>query len=110
MPEQNSMKIGDRVGAVSGNMPTGVVEIFGFGVYEGKHPVDPLAVGYIANIHRAAGTKSHRIRLDSGETIYGCECWFDHEDRVKAKLASFRTAEITVAEARAEQRGEAAQA
>lgn len=106
----NSMKVGDRVGAVSGNLPTGAVEIFGFGVYEGEHPVDPLAVGMVAAIHRAAGTTSPRIRLDSGETIYGCECWFDHEDRVRAKLSHFRTEEVSVADVRDAERPAAAQA
>lgn len=77
-------KIGDRVGAIlSGTEQT--VELIGFGVYEGDFvPVE--AVGMFAEIGRELEHLNPRIKLDDGEVVYGCECWWGAEDEVRKQL------------------------
>lgn len=79
------VKEGERVGAILGSSD-GVVEFLGYGVYEGRFP--PVeAVGMIAEMSRDIPDYTNpRIRLDSGKVVYGCECWWGPETRIKATL------------------------
>jgi hypothetical protein len=77
-------KIGDRVGAVLSATAT-IVQFFGFGTYEGDF-VPEEAVGLFAEIGRDMGRINPRIRLDDGEVIYGCECWWGSETEVRKQL------------------------
>ncbi|HYE80352.1 MAG TPA: hypothetical protein VEI97_20435 [bacterium] len=65
---------GSRVGAILSE-GDGVVRLLGYGVYEGDQPCPYLG-----------GTPNPRIRLDSGQVVWGCECWWNGEDDVKASL------------------------
>lgn len=72
---------GDRVGAIlSADPQTSTVNFLGYGTYEGNFvpPFGPLNTLHILN---------PRIKLDSGETVWGCECWWGSEARIKATLA-----------------------
>lgn len=74
--------------------------LLGYGVYEGDEipPEDILAaeIGPPALIQLAVP----KLRLDDGTVVWGCECWWNHEDLVKGlaqdrqiiypKLASVR--------------------
>jgi hypothetical protein len=73
------MKTGTRVLAVKGTKG-GVVSVYGAGefigdVVPGERPEVPLPVGFIASI-RPAGIPNPLIRLDTGQYVWGCECWW----------------------------------
>jgi hypothetical protein len=76
--------IGGRVGAICGNKD-GVIEVFGYGVYEGDHVPPEEAGGF--NL----GIPNPRIKLDNGDTVYGCECWWGPEEEIKKKLVGHQT-------------------
>ena len=82
------MKVGDRVGAVL-SASEDQVFVLGYGVYEGLHPIGPEAVGALACALRIVGKPNPRIRLDSGEIVYGCECWWGPEEQVKTQVAQY---------------------
>ena len=52
------------------------VSIFGRGKILGASVPDDTAVGAIAERVRRDGDKVPKIELNSGEIIWGCECWW----------------------------------
>lgn len=66
--------VGDRVGAICA-INDGVARMFGFGVYLG-HQKPP---GFPA--------PNPTIKLDSGEFVFGYQCWWGSEDGVKSRIA-----------------------
>lgn len=90
-------KVGERVGAMaSANKEE--VHFFGYGVYEGdeippKNVMGPF--GYLAH-------PNPKIRLDSGEVIWGCECWWGPEERMKQEIGTRRVVLITPEEYRSQ--------
>jgi len=76
------MEIGERVGAIlSANENS--VQLFGYGIYEGdKIPEKgPLA---------EAGLANPCILLDNGKRVYGYECWWGPEEKVKQIIGNRR--------------------
>lgn len=87
---------GQRVGAILGSKD-GVVRFFGYGVYVGDEVPPEEAGGF------NFGQPNPRIDLDSGETVYGCECWWGAEESIKEKISAYEKVEIiTVSDARSE--------
>ena len=80
-----AQKVGDRVGAML-SCRDGVAHFFGYGVYEGDF-VPEEAIGWLADTAREAKITNPRIRLDTGKTVYGCECWWGGETNIQATLA-----------------------
>lgn len=74
-------KPGDRVGAIASSDETGT-RLFGYGTYEGDFVPDE-AVGFLADVLRKSRCPNPRIRLDSGKAVYGCECWWASEEKVR---------------------------
>lgn len=73
------VQVGDRVVAISHTEEdTNSVKIFGFGVYEGDHIPPPKTPGIWGDI---IGTNP-RIKLDSGEIVWGAQCWWGAESRL----------------------------
>ncbi len=90
---------GSRVGAILCTNDDGTVQFFGYGVYEGFHTpeADVLILGtpfaeLAAEIGGDFATKytNPRIKLDSGAYVYGAECWWGPEDKVKEALAKHK--------------------
>lgn len=85
-------KPGDRVGAIFCTNTDKSVDFFGYGVYEGdflfgdEGSVEP--VGFVASLLRGQETPNPRIRLDSGQVVWGCECWWGDEERIKKVLSA----------------------
>ena len=78
------MKIGERIGAILGSNNESV-EFLGYGVYEGDEiPIN--AVGQIAEIIKEVGNLNAKLKLDDGSIVYGCECWWGAEEKVKTIL------------------------
>ena len=72
-------KVGDRVIAIA-SAKDGVVKSFGAGVYAGdfKLPKDAAGLNF--------GQTNPRIDLDTGKTVWGCECWWGPEETVKKRF------------------------
>lgn len=83
------MNVGDRVGAIFGTHDNRV-SFFGYGVYVGEE-VPTEAVGFLADNLRECSGRNPKIQLDSGQTVYGCECWWAPEERIELKLERYRT-------------------
>ncbi len=80
------MSMSRRAGAVQ-SLGEGHIELFGYGDYVGDFlPIE--AVGYLAEVAREAGAPSPKIILDNGKAIYGCECWWRDEGKVKKMVAA----------------------
>jgi len=76
---------GERVGAIFGQTIERM-EFFGYGIYEGDKIPDPRL-----NVMFLGAPVEHpnpSILLDSGERVYGCECWWGEEEAIKKKVAS----------------------
>jgi hypothetical protein len=73
-------EIGDRVGAILSANST-EVHLFGYGVYQGDE-VPPEGTGGMGALLREAGVKNPKILLDSGEVVWGCECWWGAEQKI----------------------------
>lgn len=73
------MEIGTRVVAMSHiEDKDKKVYLFGVGTYAGEQ-IPMEACGQIGTLFRIAKEVSPAIKLDSGPTIYGCECWWLEE-------------------------------
>ncbi len=86
------MKAGIRVGAILGSKDK-VVELLGFGIYEGDF--DPeldttKAVGFMAEMRKGLGLSNPRIRLDSGQVVWGCECWWGPESKIQHEIETWK--------------------
>lgn len=92
-------KIGDRVGAILSTKGD-EIHFLGWGVYEGNFlPVE--AVGWLAEELCARQRPNPRIRLDSGKVVYGCECWWGGEEKIKEQLSKFKVVkDVDINEAR----------
>lgn len=96
--------IGDRVFAVR-NSDKEHLYLFGHGVYEGEfEPVE--AAGWLADTMREIKAETEqvvlnpRIRLDSGEAIYGCECWWGSESQFESVSRGLTVVPVSIIEAR----------
>jgi hypothetical protein len=96
-----SPEFGERVGALLG-VKNKVVDFLGYGVYEGDFDPDdptyePNAVGLV---HDMATMRGHflnpRIKLDSGKTVWGCECWWGSEEQMKEEIERYKIAGFSI--------------
>jgi hypothetical protein len=101
-------KAGDRVGAVESSNEK-QVRLFGYGVYEGDHvrpDTVPDIFGTTAELRETAIeingpedqwtdaqraafellARNPRIRLDSGDVVWGCQCWWGSEEKVTRSI------------------------
>ncbi len=69
-------KPGDRVGALI-SIENKVAKFLGYGVYEGEFKLPKYAAGF------NFGQRNPRIRLDNGDIVWGCECWWGGEKKFK---------------------------
>jgi hypothetical protein len=76
------MNIGDRVGAVQ-SIKESVMYLFGYGVFEGDQVPHTNDVKFFGLSLKEYNRKNPCILLDSGERIYGCECWRGTEKEIK---------------------------
>ena len=86
MIESKHLQIGDRVGVIlKTNGITRQCFFLGYGIYEGKQPLD---FNYISSkMKRKLGDSNkegHRFKLDNGEIYYDVDIWFMGEERFNA--------------------------
>jgi hypothetical protein len=99
--ERPRYEVGDRVGAILG-FKDGIAEFLGYGKYEGEQPVSEEAVGMFAELCRMSGRSNPCILLDNGKRVYGCECWWGSEEKIKSMLQTAKEVkEVDIDEVRA---------
>lgn len=76
--------VGERVGCIFAKQDEHVA-FFGYGVrLPDRIPTE--AVGFLADYLRENKRENPCLLLDSGEIVYGCECWWGSEAEVKRLL------------------------
>ena len=84
------MEVGIRVGAlIDVTEETKRVRFLGYGVYEADEIPDEQAGG-MAPLVRAMGRENPKIRLDNGDVVWGCECWWDKEEEFKSQIEKYK--------------------
>lgn len=86
----NINKVGMRVGVILSSEPEEkVVNLFGYGVYGGEQPLPP-------EFGPLEGLPNPCILLDSGEKVWGIECWWGPEARIKAYVTDAESKGYTI--------------
>ena len=81
---------GDRAGAIiSADKETKIVQFAGYGVYVGDI-VPPPGIGLFGLDFHDMGKTNPKIELDNGSVIWGCQCWWGHEEAVKKQIESYK--------------------
>ena len=106
---------GARVGAIlDSDLET--VRLLGYGVFVGDE-VPPQPMGMWAALFGAtweafdeAARKegyaitmrptNPKILLDSGKVVWGCECWWGDEDRIRKSIGTKRVVDVDIDDAR----------
>ena len=89
--------IGDRVGAIV-SLKGDEAVMFGYGVYAGGDEIPPPGIIGPFNEY---GITNPKILLDSGEIVWGCECWWGAEEKIRALVEGKAIRTVTGAEYRA---------
>lgn len=88
---------GSRVGAVmkgQGNK----VWFFGWGVYEGDF-APPWGRKTVVGMEIVMALNP-RIKLDNGKIVWGCECWWGEEEKMKKLLEGKEIIDVDIDEER----------
>lgn len=90
-------QIGDRVIAIrSTDNASKKVFAYGAGRYVGKQV--PTHIPVFAELNMP----NHAIELDKGGVVFGCECWWGSEDKMREKFDGYEFIEVSIEEDRAE--------
>jgi hypothetical protein len=81
----NNNLINQRVGAVCCT-DKNVIEFFGYGILEGSFVPETDDIKIFGISLKDINLTNPRIRLDNGEIVWGCECWWDAEANVKKMM------------------------
>jgi hypothetical protein len=89
--------VGIRVGAIS-HADEETVYLFGYGVYDGdKVPPEELKVQAFGIL---LDRPNPQITLDDGKLVFGCECWWGPEEKVKTMIGSRKVVVVDIEAAR----------
>lgn len=78
-------EVGDRIGAIMRSEEKKVYSL-GFGTYLGDE-VPPKEIGGF-NV----GLPNPKLQLDTGQVVWGCECWWGTEEGMKRRLHKWEEA------------------
>jgi len=81
-------KIGDRVGAIA-SANNDEIRVYGYGQYMGD-VVPPPEITVFGLSLAEMGHTNPKILLDSGQVVWGCECWWGPEDKIKESIGGRR--------------------
>jgi hypothetical protein len=83
-------EIGTRVGAICGKSDDGSqVLFFGYGIYQGEEIPGPEVLGPMGIKLHDLEIRNPKILLDSGEIVWGCECWWASEATIRESLEAW---------------------
>lgn len=85
-----SKKVGSRVGAIQ-KADKDSVHFYGWGVYEGDFVPQR---GFM----KGSSITNPQIKLDNGKLVWGCECWWGPEDKVKEMIGDRKVINVEVEE------------
>lgn len=88
-------QLGRRVGAFLSATQT-EVSLLGYGVHEGEFIV-PKDVNEFLH---TTSTPVPRIKLDNGDVIWGCECYWGDEEKVKKHVSNLTIKNVSISEHR----------
>ncbi|MEG0063013.1 MAG: hypothetical protein RR740_00270 [Pseudomonas sp.] len=86
-----AVKVGDRVGAFL-SATDKEVQFLGYGVFEGEYIV-PKDVNPV--LHQACHANP-RIKLDNGDVVWGCECYWGNESGVEAYVSKLEVKTVSI--------------
>lgn len=90
---------GIRVAAVR-SIDEKAVYLYGYGEYEGDFKFKDAEippVGLVSVLAEKAGiTENPRIKLDSGQTIWGCECWWCPIEKLEEEYGALEKKEVDI--------------
>jgi hypothetical protein len=87
--------VGARVGAVLGAKQH-VVKLLGYGVYEGQQVPPDTGPGSMTGLIAECGRENPKIRLDNGDVVWGCECWWGPEHVIQRKIEQWQQSGYTI--------------
>jgi len=93
-----SHEIGERVGAIMSANPQEVF-FFGYGVYQGREIPDEQAGGLCPAL-REAGVTNPKILLDDGHVVWGAECWWGPEQKIKDTIGDRKVVMVDLSDRR----------
>lgn len=82
---------GARVGAIK-KADASTVWLYGYGTYDGDH-VPPDGAGFFP------GMPNPRITLDDGSVVWGFQCWWGPEDKIKDEYKNHTVVQVSVKDA-----------
>lgn len=97
------ISVGERVGAIFREEDDGSVLFLGYGEYVGLKAAPSGVITYGVELHRVGG-QAHCIRLDNGDEVYGCECWWGTEEEARKRLEGKVVREVRMPMLRGENR------
>ena len=97
--DMENPKVGDRVFAAESS-DEDEVRMFGVGVRL-EDAVPDASVGGFGPILMRMGRTNPRIRLDSGDIVWGCECWWGAEAELDEMVSGRRVIAVPVPSKRA---------
>lgn len=89
--------VGSRVGAMASSSEK-EVHLFGYGVYVGDEVPPQEVTGPFGKL----SFPNPKIVLDSGDVVWGCECWWGPEEKIKTHVGNRKVVMITPKEYRAQ--------
>jgi len=90
-------KIGERIGAIiSTDEKTKKLFFLGYGIYKEDIIPSKEARGFLAEGLREYGRSNPTLKLDNGDIVYGCECWWGPEARMKQQIEGYQKAGYTI--------------
>jgi RNase P/RNase MRP subunit p29 len=79
------------------------VRLFGFGIFEGEETVSLETKGVSQMV---GGDLNPKIKLDDGQTVWGCECWWGPEERFEREFGGKEVVKVDINAFRLECTGE----
>jgi hypothetical protein len=99
------MDKGDRVGAVL-KAKNKTIHLIGYGTYQGPclpSECEQKPVGGFGTIIAEENVENPLILLDSGDYVWGCECWWGSEKTVRKRVETFaEVIEVDIVQHRAD--------
>lgn len=98
-----NVEIGERVMAIS-HSENGTTYVFGNGIFLGdKEPNDDVVImgmPFAEIKDQMVGFTNPAILLDSGQVVFGCECWWGSEEKMKIKLEGQKIEMVDIVKSR----------
>ena len=85
----NPLEINDRIAVIlKSDAKTRQCYFLGYGIYEGKMPLDKQYCSKKVKKMNLGKVDSHRFKLDNGEIYFDIDVWFMSEERFNAAFVN----------------------